>query len=186
VRHPRRVALAGVLAALVTLLLPDSAHAEETTTITVTPSTGLVDDQTVIVSGTGLASFTRILQCGPAVGPEPDLSAAVTHCDLGQFVNPTVDPQGGIVPPTPFIVMELLPTSAGTVDCTANPCSILLGGLGGVDGFISAIAPIRFGSATPATKAACKQGGWRSLADDQGQPFRNQGQCVKFVVARRR
>ena len=185
-RRPARVVLAVVVATAATLLLPAAAQAEETTTITVTPNTGLVDGQTVTVSGTGLGGFTRILQCGPALGSEPDLDAAVTHCDLGQFVNPTLGP-GGTVAPTPFIVKELLPTSAGTIDCTANPCVILIGGLGGgADGFVSAIAPIRFGPATPATKAACKNGGWRSLADDQGQPFRNQGRCVRSVVARRR
>jgi hypothetical protein len=35
-------------------------------------------------------------------------------------------------------------------------------------------------------KAQCKNGGWRNLADGQGQSFRNQGQCVSYVVARRR
>ena len=39
---------------------------------------------------------------------------------------------------------------------------------------------------TPTSKQACKKGGWRNLANDQGQPFRNQGQCVSFVVAHRR
>jgi hypothetical protein len=38
---------------------------------------------------------------------------------------------------------------------------------------------------TPTEKADCKRGGWRTLANDQGQPFRNQGQCVKSVVAHR-
>jgi hypothetical protein len=185
VRHPVRVVLAAVVALSATVLLPEGARAEETTTITVIPSTGLVDGQTVTVSGTGLGGFTRILQCGPALGREPDLSAAVTHCDLGQFVNPQLDAQGN-VPPTPLIVTELLPTSAGTVDCTTNQCVVLIGGLGGGDGFVSAVAPIRFGAATPATKASCKKGGWRSLADDRGQPFRNQGRCVSYVVAQRR
>jgi len=38
---------------------------------------------------------------------------------------------------------------------------------------------------TPTSKQACKKGGWSNLANDQGQPFRNQGQCVKFAVHRR-
>jgi hypothetical protein len=37
---------------------------------------------------------------------------------------------------------------------------------------------------TPTSKQACKKGGWRSLANDQGQPFRNQGQCVADVARR--
>ncbi|MGH9289773.1 MAG: hypothetical protein ACRD0V_16015 [Acidimicrobiales bacterium] len=30
-------------------------------------------------------------------------------------------------------------------------------------------------------KDQCKDDGWRDLGDDQGEPFRNQGQCVSFV-----
>ena len=41
-------------------------------------------------------------------------------------------------------------------------------------------------SARPTSKQQCKGGGWRALTDDQGRPFRNQGQCVRFVVSRRR
>ena len=26
----------------------------------------------------------------------------------------------------------------------------------------------------------CKNGGWRTLVDDHGQPFKNQGQCIKW------
>jgi hypothetical protein len=38
---------------------------------------------------------------------------------------------------------------------------------------------------TPTSKVDCKKGGWRNLANDQGQLFRNQGQCVSYVVAHR-
>jgi len=44
------------------------------------------------------------------------------------------------------------------------------------------------GAAVPVTvlpQAAGKHGGWRDPADDQGQLFGGQGQCVRFVVARR-
>jgi hypothetical protein len=37
-------------------------------------------------------------------------------------------------------------------------------------------------SSTPKSKDECKNGGWRNLVDDQGQPFRNQGQCVSWAV----
>ncbi len=33
----------------------------------------------------------------------------------------------------------------------------------------------------PATTADCKNGGWQNLVDDQGRPFKNQGDCVSFV-----
>jgi hypothetical protein len=35
---------------------------------------------------------------------------------------------------------------------------------------------------TPRTKRDCRNGGWRSFVDDEGRPFKNQGQCVRFVV----
>jgi hypothetical protein len=28
----------------------------------------------------------------------------------------------------------------------------------------------------------CKNGGWQSLTDGQGQPFRNQGQCISYAI----
>jgi hypothetical protein len=34
----------------------------------------------------------------------------------------------------------------------------------------------------PRSQADCTKGGWRNFVDDQGVPFRNQGQCVSFVV----
>jgi hypothetical protein len=36
-------------------------------------------------------------------------------------------------------------------------------------------------SATPDDVDDCKEGGWRTLQDDQGRPFPNQGACVRFV-----
>jgi hypothetical protein len=171
----------------VTVLAPGgAAQAEATTTITVTPNTGLIDGQTVTVSGTGFPqNFTRVLQCGPALGSEPDLHAAVTLCALAPFIEATVDAQGN-VQPIAMPVTETIATDVGPVDCVASHCVILIGSLGGPDGFLTAVAPIRFGMATPATKAECKRGGWRNLANDQGRPFRNQGQCVRFVVTDRR
>lgn len=38
----------------------------------------------------------------------------------------------------------------------------------------------------PVSKSACKNGAWRTLTNDHGRPFRNQGQCVSYVVARQR
>jgi hypothetical protein len=35
---------------------------------------------------------------------------------------------------------------------------------------------------TPSTKDDCKNGGWRNFADDQGEPFGNQGLCERFVL----
>jgi hypothetical protein len=34
---------------------------------------------------------------------------------------------------------------------------------------------------TPPNKDACKDGGWQNYTDGQGQPFKNQGQCVAWT-----
>jgi hypothetical protein len=35
----------------------------------------------------------------------------------------------------------------------------------------------------PTNKEQCKKGGWQELTDSNGTPFKNQGQCVSFVMA---
>lgn len=35
---------------------------------------------------------------------------------------------------------------------------------------------------TPTTKDQCKKDGWKTLADANGQPFKNQGDCVSYVA----
>ena len=35
---------------------------------------------------------------------------------------------------------------------------------------------------TPPDKDACKKGGWESFTDDEGTPFKNQGDCVSYVA----
>lgn len=37
-------------------------------------------------------------------------------------------------------------------------------------------------AATPASTEDCRKGGWQSLTDDDGRPFRNQGDCVSYVA----
>lgn len=46
---------------------------------------------------------------------------------------------------------------------------------GTVDGTIST------GPTTPATKDDCKHGGWQDFTDENGTPFRNQGECIAWV-----
>ena len=39
---------------------------------------------------------------------------------------------------------------------------------------------------TPTDKDQCKDGGWKNFTDANGQPFKNQGQCEKFVKEARK
>ena len=47
---------------------------------------------------------------------------------------------------------------------------------GTVDGVVT-LAP-----STPSSKDDCRNGGWQHLVDANGQPFRNQGHCIRWVV----
>jgi hypothetical protein len=93
----------------------------------------------------------------------------------------------------------------GTVDLSSFPYPVVIhsivtagtGGLTGVTGEIIFTGTTRgpgnlgevfamTGTLTtptpaPTDKAQCKRGGWRTVVDDHGVPFRNQGQCVSFV-----
>jgi hypothetical protein len=40
----------------------------------------------------------------------------------------------------------------------------------------------RAGAAPPTAVQQCKDGGWQTLADASGQPFRNQGQCISYFI----
>jgi hypothetical protein len=95
-------------------------------------------------------------------------------------------------------------TETGTVDLSTTPFPVVIrftvtsgtGGLAGMTGEIVLTGTSRgpgtvgevftmTGTLTtpvPTDKDQCKNGGWRNLADDQGQPFKNQGQCVSFVM----
>jgi hypothetical protein len=41
---------------------------------------------------------------------------------------------------------------------------------------------INFGPPNPDSKTDCVNGGWRNFGDDDGVAFRNQGQCIHYVV----
>jgi hypothetical protein len=157
---PHRLRMGVGVAALLVVLVPHEARAEEPPTVTVTPSTGLVNGQTVIVSGRrfDVGGITRILQCPPEAGRQPDRHAAVTLCDLNNSVEVFPEAAGDVVP-TPFTVHEVMFTSGVATDCTVRQCTIAIGQLGPGGNLLSATAPIRFGPATPGLTAYRRQPG---------------------------
>jgi len=174
--------------------MAQGARAQEQPSISVTPSTGLADGQTVTVTG---GPFPPLVGAGVFQCAEPvdltDVTSVVSHCS-GLSVA-SFDAQGNLVP-TSVTVHEVftaaggvVPPGAITYDCTVNNnCSVAVVGFLASDQstLVGAKVPIRFGAEPPSSKAACENGGWRNVANDQDQPFRNQGQCVSFVVAQRR
>jgi len=128
--------------------------------------------------------------------------AVSAYCDApGGEPNAVVTPNPDGTFTTSFTVNQQLSTpSVNSIPCTTN-CLVVAFTLeidpDGTNssgetvytfvGVIYDTAPITFveGPLTPATKADCKNRGWRNFANDQGRPFRNQGLCVAYVVAHR-
>jgi hypothetical protein len=184
VRRTLRACLITAATVLLVTALPSvGAQAQEGLSVTVTPSTDLVDGQTVTVSGRGFVDLRSVvvLQCAGTIGEQPDVDTAVFGCDFTTDINAVTE--AGRFSTTFVVSRTLTLLEDGTVDCgtAAEPCRILVGS--GPDTF--ATAPISFGPPTPQSKADCRHGGWRSLADTQGELFRHQGTCVRDVVARR-
>lgn len=99
---------------------------------------------------------------------------------------------GGAVDPFTFTYFTTLTVTGGTGKYAGASGTLLLeGSLGSPTGPPGVSAPtsgavtgtIDVPSAVPTTKAQCKGGGWRGLTDEDGRSFRNQGQCVRFVVS---
>ena len=138
---------------------------------TVTPDSGLVDGQTVTVQGSGFDPST--VDIGVAQCPAESTSAA-------ECVGHKVVPANGGSFSTTFVVHRFVLA----VDCAsvARRCFIGASNLNGLPAFTEQVkVPVTFAGAAPATAEDCKNGGWRNLADDQGQAFSNQGQCVSFA-----
>jgi hypothetical protein len=109
------------------------------TTLTVTPSTDLVDGQLVSVSISGFPATTSIGVVECALG-----AVNANGCDLRTLQYPTTDANGHVV--TPFIVGAKLSTANGPVDCRTTACSI---GAGTFDQSATAGAPITFNPTAP-------------------------------------
>ena len=159
-------------------------------TLTVTPSTGLEDGQTVTVTGGPFPELVIpvLLQCAEPLDVT-DLSSVVTRCDFGP--TPSFDAAGNLVP-SAFTVHDVITLEgifgSPPYDCTVrDDCVVaVVGFVGAVSGpLVGAKASISFRPEVPTSRADCLNGGWRSLANDQGQSFGNQGLCLRHVVARR-
>ncbi len=142
------LALGGSLAA------GGSAGAADSHTITVSPSTGLTDGQTVTVSGTGFVETPLVYdwvvtQCDPAILTETiSLDNALQDCDAttSPFTFVHADSAGNLS--TPFTLRKSFTTSGNiAVTCgqAANDCAILVAQVVG-GGFAGAAAPITFGT----------------------------------------
>jgi len=110
----------GLAAAAVVVLVWGASPAWAARTISVDPSTDLVDRQVVTVSGTGYQSNTQV---GLAVCEADPLSLG--DCDLDNIRIPTTDGSGAFE--TTFPVRRYIRTNDGTTDCAVAPGACVLG-----------------------------------------------------------
>lgn len=96
--------------------------------------------------------------------------AALDDVEVSEIAAPSPTPTPTLAPtptptvaPTPTSTPMPTPTLAPTPTPTVSPTPAL--------------------TAAPAlTRTACKVGGWRSMADAHGDPFKNQGDCVSHFA----
>jgi hypothetical protein len=180
-------AVIGLLAALVLSMTTPAGAATEPVSGTATTS-----------GGNGLTT-TDFVYTSPGV-----LGSGTLHFDF--TLTPVV---GGFVTQGTGLLTRtsdgatLSGTESGTVDLTTNPFPVVIhfqvtsgtGALTGATGEIvltgtsrgpGVVGDVFTMSGTISTRVPtgtdeCKRGGWRDLLDDDGEPFRNQGDCVSFV-----
>lgn len=101
--------------------------------------------------------------------------------DLSGWVKTQVaEPEG-------YPLHLVLSVTGGSGDLTGATGELVLDGwfgLGALTAFGTVSGSLTLPDPMPQSKDDCKQGGWRDLVDDQGEPFRNQGHCIAWVVSR--
>jgi hypothetical protein len=137
---------------LVGVMLLTSGTAYAAPTVSVTPSTGLQDLQSVALRGSGYTTDVTQFALAQCTG---DGTPDGTVC-IGQTVVP-VSGAGSFS--TTFTVHQFV----GTVDCATAPGACFIGAsniAGGGPSFSqAAFAPLSFGPGSPTSKAECKKGG---------------------------
>ena len=150
--------------------------------ITVTPSSGLVDGQTVAVTGVSLYDgFTPLFECitSPVAACSPATTIATATGDGSFSTTFTVHRE--------FEATILNSTETFQVNCVdpanSTGCQIAVSQGGEfTPEWIYAVQRIYFAAVD---KSDCDDGGWTAVVTADGQPFKNQGQCVSHVVSNR-
>jgi hypothetical protein len=145
--------------------------------IVVSPNSGLPSVATVNVSGTDFTpnSTVFVFQCANATD-----GLGHSACDANAHRVPATTNALGAFGPVSLTVHRVMVSNTlatGTFDCQVVGCFVVADQGAGV----TATGPLSFLS-VPTSKDACKKDGWRSLYDNLGQPFKNQGDCVSFVA----
>jgi hypothetical protein len=184
------IAFAAVVLALGgSLAMSGTAGAVGSHAITVTPSTGLADGQTVTIAGTGfvekpIVNDWAVAECDANILTDTSIQNALVHCDVTTqpFVFTHADSSGDL-----NVQYKLRKTfqveGTNTVTCGQAPgdCAIFVAQVTD-QGFVGAAAPISFG---PQTVAQC----YRDFARDHQHGLRYRLThllaCVLQVIAHR-
>jgi hypothetical protein len=148
------------------------ASADATHVVTVTPSTGLSDGQTVTVTGDGYVEAAIadwvVTMCSPAILDSFTLENAIGSCAVGQAPFTFVQADGNGHISTPLTLPKTFGTSNGTVTCgqAPNDCYILVAQLVPGSGFLGDAVPISFGQPVPTLRDCITT----FLADHQHRP----------------
>jgi hypothetical protein len=147
-------------------------------TVTVTPSTGLVDGQTVTVRGTGFTETPviydwAVTQCSAAILTAPlTLTNAVNECNQQEpFLFAHADAAGNLS--SPLVVRTTFTAGLGggahTVTCgqAPNDCAVLVAQLTAGGDLVGAAAPVSFGKPVPTLRDCIRT----FLADHQHRPL---------------
>ncbi len=161
----RRVRSATLVLAVVAMsgLFSASPASAANWQISVSPSTGLTNGQSLLVTGTGftehpLTQFVQdwaVAQCNSTVLTQPlDPVLVVNNCDVTTtpFVFVHADAAGAVS--SPFQVSTTFTPGIGgvPVDCLATQCALIIAQITDA-GFVGAAAPITF-----APRPACLRG----------------------------
>jgi hypothetical protein len=151
--------------------------------VTVTPTSGLLDGQTVAVAGSGFTPNFPVLvtQCSSAAAGVTDLvqlgylCASPTNADVGVDGTFTFDLQ---------VHREFAAVWGPVITCGVEAGDCVVAVLQGATGD-RVDTPITFAPPTPSSVADCLHGGWRERADAAGRPFPTLGACLRFVAEHR-
>lgn len=196
-RGGMRVAWAAVVALLVALttmsMAAPAGAATEAVTGTATSSGGngfttadfVYSSPGILGSGTMHSDFVLI---SDPPGSRTEGTGVLTRSD-GATLTGTVTGTVNASATGGFDVVAHFTVTSGTGTLAGVTGEIVLTGTvagpGSVGDVFTMTGTLTIPSPVATDKDQCKDYGWQNLVDDQGELFRNQGQCVSFVVGER-
>ena len=135
---------------------------------------GLSSPESVAITPDGTRAYVTQLTTDNVAVIDTATNAVVATIGLGRFSLPReveITPNGSRV----YVTGSLASSPVWVIDSVSNSLIATITSIDCPKGI--AFTP----SAIPTNKEQCKRGGWRNFGPPAG-PFRNQGQCISFVL----